>query len=82
MTVIRLTHKGWFGLCPVYLGAIGSDAPHVHERHWLFWPLLELSHLFFELCFLVQDMAGAEPTGWPLRITGRLREPVVLMVPE
>lgn len=28
------THRAWFGVCPVYMGDIDSQAPHVHPRHW------------------------------------------------
>ncbi len=79
-SIFHLTHKGWFGLCPVYLGDFESDEPLVCERHWFFAPLMILSELIFDLCFFAQDMAGAEPTGWPIRVTGRLDEPIELEI--
>lgn len=39
-----LTHKGWFGICPIYMGDVYSDAPVIVERHWSLKPLMKLSH--------------------------------------
>lgn len=33
-----LTHKGWFGICPVYIGGIESDGPLIVERSPLLLP--------------------------------------------
>lgn len=29
MNRVALTHRGWFGLCPVYVGDINSDEPFI-----------------------------------------------------
>ena len=67
-----LTNKGVFGLCPVYYANINSEAPLIVVRHWLLVPLMWLSEFVFDLCFMAQDLAGAEPTGWPLKVTGKI----------
>ena len=80
---VTLTHKGWLGLCPVYLanpGAGGSDVP---ERHWTLAPLLLLSLWIYELCFTLQQLADpAFVPQWPLKVTGRLAAPVAIDVRE
>jgi uncharacterized membrane protein len=72
--VISLTHKGWFGFCPVYLSGVETDGPVIVERHAILLPLFILSELMFAVMFAV---AGAlvpsyEPL-WPIRITGELK---------
>ena len=42
-TTVIYTHKGWFGLCPVYLAGIDSDGPNVDPRHWSLGWLMDLS---------------------------------------
>lgn len=81
MRAITFTHKGWFGLCPVYLANIQSSGPDVHERHRAFAPLMWLSVHLFDLCFELQQMCdpAAEPA-WPLKITGELRPPITLCI--
>lgn len=70
---IHFTHKGWFGICPVYFADTYSDAPVVDPRHWSLAPLFWLSEWLFTLAFIVIEMADpdAEPQ-WPLRITGEI----------
>lgn len=71
-----LTHKGWFGICPVYIGDLESDAPFIDPRHWTLMPLLDLSELMFDVCFWLKEMTdpGVDQP-WPIRVTGRLDEP-------
>lgn len=73
---IPLTHKGWFGICPVYFGRLDSEAPLVVERHWVFMPLMMLSEFVYGLVLMF-----AEEPQWPLRITGELPPGRVLDVP-
>lgn len=66
-TEITFTHKGWLGLCPVYIADLESDCPTLEPRHWVFEPLLDFSTLMFQ--FLGQFV---EEPAFPLRITGEL----------
>lgn len=68
-----LTHKGWFGFCPVFIGGLDSDAPLIVERHWMALPLFMLSEAIFSIIFMVCSMLDPEfqPT-WPIRITGEI----------
>lgn len=70
-----LTHKGWFGLCPVYFAELDSAAPRVVERHWSLAPLMVLSEILFTACFTV--CCWVDPTfepQWPLRVTGEIEK--------
>lgn len=69
---VSLTHKGWFGICPVYFAGLHSSAPLVIERHWSLVPLMLLSECLYGLVFVVGSfLAGFEPA-WPLCVTGEL----------
>lgn len=74
MTPQNLTHKGWFGICPVYFGGLDTEGPIVVERHWSFLPLMMLSEWMYSLCFAAMEFIDPsfEPS-WPLRITGEIR---------
>jgi hypothetical protein len=73
MIKVSLTHKGWFGLCPVYYGGVYSASPVVVERHWSAVPLMMLSEGFFALAILTMAVLApqVEPA-YPLRLTGKL----------
>ena len=73
---IPLTHKGWFGICPVYFGRLDSEAPLVVERHKLLLPLMMLSEFVYGLVLMF-----SEDPQWPLIITGELPPGRVLDVP-
>lgn len=74
---VTLTHKGWFGLCPVYYAGLDTDAPFVDPRHWLMQPLMWFSEAMYDLFFVVISALTDYPDqGWPLVITGELRIPV------
>lgn len=74
---VILTHKGWFGVCPVYFGALQSEAPHVYERHGLLAPLMTLSEWIYAATFFVGRLVNPEfEPSWPLRITGQLANPI------
>lgn len=79
---IALTHKGWFGLCPVYFGNMHSESPLVLERHPALLPLMMFSEAMFQLVMIIMDIAGQDPPGFPLRITGKLDGSRVLDVPD
>lgn len=72
MNKITLTHKGWFGLCPVYMddpqGKSESDGAWLEPRFPFTGWLIDLSAFIFDL------MDGP---GYPIRITGKLSEPII-----
>ncbi|UOK71698.1 hypothetical protein [Ancylobacter polymorphus] len=70
---MMLTHKGWFGVCPVYIGGLDSPAPLIHQRHWLFLPLFILSeHIFAAIIYLKSWQDPEWEPSWPLRVTGTI----------
>lgn len=74
---VTYTHKGWMGLCPVYMtNPYGNEPPAVDARHaWLEW-LHSLSINIYGLLFFLATAINPryEPL-WPLRVTGELNEP-------
>lgn len=72
MTVM-LTHKGWFGLCPVYISGAETGEPMVTPRCRALEFLIPWSErllgLWFSLRCLVDPLYIPE---WPLVITGRI----------
>ena len=80
---IALTNKGWFGLCPVYFGALESNGPVMVERHPALAPLMWLSEALLGSAGLVASLLnpGVE-LRWPLLVTGELGPGRFLDVPE
>lgn len=76
---VSYTHKGWMGLCPVYLADPYGPNPRVDARHaWLEW-LHDLSLGIFR--FLMQIRLRQDPNYeplWPLVLTGELNPPKVV----
>jgi hypothetical protein len=71
------THKGWFGVCPIYLADTYTDGPTLIERRPLFRPLMLLSELGFSLAMTTLDLMGDESERlFLLRITGELDPPI------
>lgn len=84
MTTIILTHKGWFGICPVYFGDLGCYAPHVHERSPIFAPLMRVSlamQSFAGWCLELMSPDYQWP-GWALLITGTLDAPIIIEIDD
>ena len=81
-TTVSLTHKGWFGICPVYFGNLDRPAPLVIERHWSLLPLMLLSEGLFALTFLFASRFGDIEPAWPLTVTGELDPPKSIVVPD
>lgn len=77
---ITYTHRGWFGVCPVHVGGLGTSAPDIDPRHFLLEPLFWVSEFVFSLCFIAEDLLGLPSHGWPVRMTGKLAEPIVYEV--
>ncbi len=68
---VPFTHKGWFGLCPVYIAELDSDGPRIENRFPATAWLIHLSAWIF-------DTMNAE--GFPITITGELRPPKMIEV--
>ena len=74
---VTYTHKGWFGLCPVYFADLDGEAPEVGERHALLLPLMLLSEgLFAIVAAITAPLAPAHALGFPLLVTGELVPPL------
>lgn len=76
------THKGWFGVCPIYI-ADPDDAMFVHPRHWTLAWLLWLSEGIYDVAFIACAVINPafEPK-WPIRISGELARPIVIASDE
>lgn len=75
MNRVVLTHRGWFGLCPVYVGDINSDKPFIDPRHWSLAWLFWLSECMFGLAFFCVELMVAEPHGFRLSGLERMDQP-------
>jgi hypothetical protein len=74
---VLLDHKGWFGLCPCYFGAIESEAPYVEPRLGIFAPLLWFSEFMYRLMGMC--LPGDEGS-FVLHVTGKLLKPIEMEV--
>lgn len=72
------THKGWFGICPVFLAGIDNNCPNVDPRHWSLGWLMDLSEVVFGSYIYLRTMfdPAFEPM-WPLVITDELAKPII-----
>lgn len=77
---VTFTHKGWFGLCPVYFAELGEekdDFGGVEARHWSLEWLFDLSEILFGMLFFILGFFRADiELSWPFLITGELAEPI------
>jgi hypothetical protein len=75
---VTFTHKGWFGLCPVYFSGIESEGPVIDPRREWMNPLMGFSEILFAAYIFVRTMIDVtyEP-GWPLLVTGELDQPIM-----
>lgn len=68
------THKGWFGLCPVYMRDTYEECVVLAPRHELFVPLFWVSQMrqaaAIGLCSLI--VPGYVPR-WKIRVTGEMK---------
>lgn len=81
MSLPMLTHKGWFGICPVYFGGLEIGCPLIVDRHWVFAPLYEISLAIFRAIGWVMSLTDPEfEMEFPLQVTGEIepRDPPVL----
>jgi len=71
----KMTHKGFFGICPVYFADLDADCPFVDPRHWIFEPLFWLSESVYGLLITVGSMINPDyDPEWPLFVTGELHD--------
>ena len=85
MLTLTYTHKGWFGLCPVFIGgheAGHPDGPCIKARHWLLDWLFDLSVALMDAVMFVQESLGSEPAGYFVAIGKKLDAPIVDHVKE
>lgn len=74
------THKGWVGLCPVYIADIDTEMPDLTSRIPFTDWFLELNLSAFDLIADAMEFFGAEPQGYPIQITGVLSTPKVIAI--
>lgn len=68
---IPLTHRGWFGVCPIYLTDPDAGEPVLEPRHWAAEPLFWLSEAVYDVVFwCCEAMNPGFEAAWPLLITG------------
>lgn len=72
---ITYTHAGWFGICPVHIGALDTDIPDVRAVHWTLDWLCELCLWIYVAIFMTMDAVGMEPPGYPIQKKGKLTRP-------
>ena len=70
---VAFTHKGWFGLCPVYMADLHTISPRLEPRLPLTSWLIHLSAEIFNLM---------NADGFPLRIAGELNPSKVIEVSD
>lgn len=71
------THRGWFGICPVYLGRLDQPEPVVHERRPWMLPLMLFSECMYGIVFWVIGLVRPDyEPAWPIQVTGRLPTPI------
>lgn len=70
----KYTHYGWFcGVCPVYLGNLGSEAPTVAERNWVPEWWMGFTELLFGTYAMLRTSIDPEyEPMYPLAISGEL----------
>jgi len=71
------THYGVFGVCPVLIAGVDSDAPTLCPRFglgWLFW----VSEMLYRCAFALYSalIPDYEPA-WCIEVRGELVKPVV-----
>lgn len=61
---IPFTHKGWFGLCPVYMADVETESIRLEPR-------LPLTSWLINLSAFLYNLFGAE--AFPITLTGEMR---------
>lgn len=75
MTQPLYTHKGLFGLCPVYMtDPEANDGPAIEARHWIFEPLFDFSEwMFWAINRVLERLDADYQPVFPLIVTGALK---------
>ena len=68
------THKGWFGLCPVYIGDINSEGPMLSARWDCIEWLMDLSEAIYSVVMPVHHWITGEEPMVAIRITGLIEQ--------
>lgn len=71
MTTVTLTHTGWLGFAPVYIGRTWSTCPVLHPRIPYTGWLIRLNAALFNL---VGTTCGHD-SGFPIRVASMLTRP-------
>lgn len=80
---IAFTHKGWFGLCPIYMKDIDTDCPMIEPRIPLTGWLIDVSEFIYGTCIWVATTVNPEHEPlWPMLITGKLASPKLIEVDD
>lgn len=72
------THKGWVGICPVYIGGIEDGTWRIDARRWWLEPLHDFSLALYRLTFRLVEAMGGDVAGFPVRITEKMSEPLTV----
>lgn len=75
MDEITYTHKGWFGLCPVYISEPHSVEPGIEPRYPCTDWLLTVSAW---ICSWDFRFVEGDDKDLPIRVTGELEDPFVV----
>jgi hypothetical protein len=70
---VPFTHKGWFGLCPVYIADADTDRPRLETR-------IPMTEWLIHLSAAIYDLLAAE--AFPIKLTGKLNPPKMIEVEE
>lgn len=74
---VNYTHKGFFGIAPIYLASIDTECPEIIHRNFLVLPLVHISVAIWALIFWLKGVADpAYQPEWPMLITGPLKKPI------
>lgn len=71
------THRGWFGLCPVYADITDPEVANLVERIPHTGWFLSLNLAVYDALANLAEMLGREVGFYPILITGELNEPIV-----
>lgn len=81
MEHITFTHKGWFGVCPVYIANLDSDMPALAARHPWLEPLMTFSEVLLRaVAWTCVAMNPDSEPGWPVQVTEKLDPPLTLPI--
>ena len=70
----KFTHKGWFGICPVYLGDLDREPVQIAPRWWAVVPLFVISEWWQGATIYVCSWLNPDYVPvFKLKITGELK---------